>query len=217
MLFANKMMNPMTDRYDTVARQVRIKIAVGACRFIASVANTKSEAEAKTFIERVSGEFQDATHNAYAYRIGLGDLAICRQNDAAEPAGTAGLPMLQVIMHADLTNVTVVGTRYFGGVKLGIGGLVRAYRACAQAGLADAGRITEVYMIEVVISTPYDLLGAVIREVESVSGNVTGVEYGEEVVLVRADIPQSSHETVQNLIIEATRGKAMILLGNTNR
>ena len=124
----------MTD-VTTVAQTVRVKISVGACRFFASVARTEREEEAKAFIERVCTEFPDANHHAYAYKIGLEDEALCRQSDAGEPSGTAGPPILQAIEYAGLTNVTVVATRYFGGVKLGIGGLVRAYRACADAGL----------------------------------------------------------------------------------
>ena len=206
----------MSDQYDTVAANVRVKIAVGACRFIASVARIESEEEAKSFIERVSGEFQDATHNAFAYKIGVGDSALGRQSDAAEPAGTAGPPMLQAIIHANLTNVIVVGTRYFGGVKLGIGGLVRAYRACAEAGLAEAGRVTRVFMVEMTVSIPYELMGAVLREVAATGGNVDSVEYRDEGVIVRASIAWRFLETFEHSMIEATRGKATIVLGHTN-
>ena len=104
----------------------------------------QTEAEAKEFIDTVSNEFADATHNAWAYKIGFGDRSIRRSSDAGEPANTAGPPMLQAIEGQGLTNVVVVGTRYFGGVKLGVGGLIRAYRDTALAGLEAAGVREEV-------------------------------------------------------------------------
>ncbi|HZK25899.1 MAG TPA: YigZ family protein [Oscillospiraceae bacterium] len=206
----------MIDRFDTVAAPVRVKISVGACRFIASVARSDSEGKAKAFIEQISQEFSDATHNAYAYKIGLGDAAICRQSDAAEPAGTAGPPMLQTIENAGLTNVTVVGTRYFGGVKLGIGGLVRAYRACAEAGLQAAARVTEVFYETVKIAISYELIGTVLREIASCNGEVSDVKYGEQGARVLGTVPLSSLENLQIKLLEATRGKAELTLGDTN-
>lgn len=207
----------MTDRYDTVAKDVRVKIAVGACRFLASVARTDTEEEAKSFIERVSNEFNDATHNAYAYKIGVGEMALVRQNDAAEPTGTAGPPILQAIENEGLTNVTVVGTRYFGGVKLGIGGLIRAYRSCADSGLAEAGRITEISMEPLLVRVSYDLLGTVIREVATVGGEVDGVDYDENGVSVRAKIPLRGMDVLQEQLINHTRGKIDLVFGHTNR
>lgn len=207
----------MTDRFDTVANDVRVKIAVGACRFFASVARTDTEEESKSFIDRVSDEFRDATHNAYAYKIGVGEMVLTRQNDAAEPACTAGPPILQAIENAGLTNVTVVGTRYFGGVKLGIGGLIRAYRTCADAGLSEAGRITEVALEPLLIRVSYDLLGTVLREVEAAGGEVDGVDYDENGVSVRANIPLRGMDTLSEQLINLTRGKIDMEFGHTNR
>ncbi|HAA37616.1 MAG TPA: YigZ family protein [Firmicutes bacterium] len=206
----------MIDRFDTVAGPVQVKIAVGACRFIASVTRTDDEEAAKAFIAKVSQEFHDATHNAYAYKIGLGDTAICRQNDAAEPAGTAGPPMLQAIENAGLTNVTVVGTRYFGGVKLGIGGLVRAYRACAEAGLQAAERITEIFHEPFTVLISYEYIGSVLREIAAGNGEVSNVEYGEHGVTVFGSVTKAARENLQKQLSEATRGKAKFILGHTN-
>jgi uncharacterized YigZ family protein len=207
----------MSDRFQTVARSVRVKTAAGACRFIASVARTDSEDEACAFIERVSAEFKDATHNAYALKIGLGDTAVSRQSDADEPAGTAGNPMLQAIEKAGVTNVTVVGTRYFGGVKLGIGGLVRAYRSCAEAGLEEAGRITHICFQPVIVKVPYDLVGPVLREVPASGGEIEAVDYSEDEVLVRCLVPFGMTQTLGEKLLDLTRGKAGIIIGNTKR
>ena len=205
----------MSDRFDTVAKSVRVKTAAGACRFIASVTRTDSEDEARAFIERVSSEFADATHNAYAYKIGMGDIAVCRQSDADEPAGTAGNPMLQAIEKARITNVTVVGTRYFGGVKLGIGGLVRAYRSCAEAGLEEAGKATHICFQSVSVKIPYDMVGPVLREVPASGGEVEAVDYGEAEVLVLCLVPLSITETLSAKLLDLTRGKAKVIIGNT--
>lgn len=202
----------MNDRFETVAREARVKVPVGACRFIASVARTDNEDEARAFIARVSAEFHDATHNAYAYVIGIGDKAIKRQSDDAEPAGTAGLPMLSAIENAGLTNVTVVGTRYFGGVKLGIGGLVRAYRLCAEAGLAEAGRVEMVKMSGFTVLTPYENLGTVMREIAAQGGTVLQVGYNEAGAVVTGEVPLSKLEALRLGIVDSTSGKASVQL-----
>jgi putative IMPACT (imprinted ancient) family translation regulator len=105
--------------YKTVAAAVRTKTAVGACRFYASLSFCRTE-EARSFLQKVREELTSATHHAYAFRLGVGDKLLARCDDDGEPAGTAGPPMLAVLEKADLTNVIVVGTRYFGGVKLGV-------------------------------------------------------------------------------------------------
>jgi uncharacterized YigZ family protein len=207
----------MKDKYLTPASNIRVKIPVGACRFIASVARVESEMEAKAFIEKVSTEFNDATHNAYAYKIGSGYGAVSRQYDAAEPPGTAGLPLLQAIEHAGLTNVVLVGTRYFGGVKLGIGGLIRAYRACADAGLAEAGATEVVRMIPFVLETPYDLMGNIMTEIASSNGEVDGTEYSAHGVQVRARVPAHAYENFALRVRETTRGKVCPEMVHTNR
>lgn len=200
----------MNDCFTTVAQNVRVKIPVGACRFLASVARTDSEEAARDFIARVCGEFTDATHNAFAYKIGMGDNAVARYSDDGEPAGSAGPPMLQAIESAQLTNVTVVGTRYYGGVKLGIGGLVRAYRACTEAGLAEAGRSREVALSCLTVTVPYELLGTVIRELAACGGDVETVDYHECGVTVTGKIPAAAIDAVRVQMTEATRGKAYI-------
>jgi uncharacterized YigZ family protein len=205
----------MSDRFQTVASSVRVKSTVGACRFHASVARTDSEEDARAFIERVSEEFADATHNAYAYKIGLGDRAVCRQSDADEPAGTAGNPMLQAIEKAGVTNVTVVGTRYFGGVKLGIGGLVRAYRSCAEAGLEQAGRSIHICFQPVSVKVSYDMVGPVLREVTASGGEIEAVDYSDYEILVRCLVPLSIIETLREKLLDLTRGKVGIIIGNT--
>lgn len=197
------------DCYLTIEKDVRVKIAVGACRFIASVAFCSSEEQARDFISRVKEEFSDATHNAFAYKIGLGDEAITRTSDADEPVGTAGPPLLSAIEKTKVTNVVIVGTRYFGGVKLGIGGLIRAYRACGQAGLEKAGVRERVFKKEYTLVIPYDFIGQVMKEISGLQGEVTGVRYGTSVEIDTVLLP-GNFEHFQKKVSDVTRGQGII-------
>lgn len=195
------------ETFDTVARLAQVKIPVGLCRFHASVSEVRSEAEAKAFLAEVVAQFPDANHSAWAYRIGCIDQALCRYSDDGEPANTAGAPMLQVINGAGLTNVMVIGTRYFGGVKLGVGGLIRAYRDCAQAGLQAAGVRTETIKMEVAVrDLDYALLGDVLRELESLKSDILAIDYQLR-VNVRAAIRPRDRAALGTRITDITRGQ----------
>lgn len=198
-----------SNEYFTVARSARVKIPVGACRFIASVSPCRSTAEARGFIRSVKEEFRDATHNAYAYRLGTGDQAVSYCDDDREPAGTSGLPMLQAIEKAGLTDVAVVGTRYFGGVKLGIGGLIRAYRSCAEEGLKAAGIKKKVKAEELAVRVPYDSVGKLFKAVASRGGELQDVEYDRDVT-VKCRIPLSNIKGFVSEVRDITRGRGEI-------
>lgn len=195
--------------YRTIATGVRTKIAVGACRFYATLDFCQREAEARAFIRKVQEELPGATHHAYAYRLGLGDKLLARCDDAREPAGTAGPPMLGVLEKEELTNVVIVGTRYFGGVKLGIGGLVRAYRSCAEAGVRAANICMRELMTHATVQVPYDYLGAVVREIETSSGEVLNFNYGQ-VVSLEFVLPCRKIKKLPGRIAAASRGQAML-------
>ena len=115
-------------------------------------------------------EFSGATHHAYAIRIGAGPATVERANDDREPAGTAGPPMLQVLQGAGLSDIIVVGTRYFGGVKLGIGGLTRAYRDCAKLCLEQADLVEKEQQARYRIELSYEDIGAAMRHIETMGG-----------------------------------------------
>jgi putative IMPACT (imprinted ancient) family translation regulator len=117
--------------------------------------------------------------------------------------------MLQAIENAGLTNITVVGSRYFGGVKLGIGGLIRAYRACAEAGLQEARRVTEVFFAPYRVIISYGQLGTVLREAAAF-GKVDDVQYGAEQVTVCCSIPLSVSAPFKKQLLDVTGGKAEV-------
>lgn len=111
----------------TIRAHARSQIKVKSSKFIANVHPISSVEQAKSVLDAIRKEFHDARHHCFAFKIGIGDQAITRASDDGEPSGTAGAPILQVIEGKNFTNLLVVVTRYFGGTKLGIGGLARAY------------------------------------------------------------------------------------------
>ncbi|NLY37928.1 MAG: YigZ family protein [Firmicutes bacterium] len=186
-------------RYCTIAAPVRAQFTVSGSRFIGTMAPAESEAVARALLERLVREFEGATHHAYALRIGAGPGMIERANDDREPAGTAGPPMLQVLQGAGLSDIIVVGTRYFGGVKLGIGGLTRAYRDCAKLCLEQAVLVEKEQQARYRIELSYEDLGAAMRHIESTGGEIIGVEYGAAVELTVAIGARLAEELTRGL------------------
>lgn len=131
----------MDRTYRTIHKYGKDEIIINKSRFIGHAMPIDNEVEALEFIDRIKSEHKDATHNVYAYVLGENS-NIQRFNDDGEPSGTAGIPVLEVIKKENLRNVAVVVTRYFGGIKLGAGGLIRAYTKGAKIGL-EAGIIVE--------------------------------------------------------------------------
>lgn len=127
----------------TISRDYRKEIVIKKSRFICSLKKVHSEAEAQEFIKAVKKEFWDATHNCSAYIVD--DLAQ-RSSDDGEPSGTAGIPMLEVLRKNGLTETAAVVTRYFGGIKLGAGGLVRAYSGSVAGAVKEAGLAQKILL-----------------------------------------------------------------------
>jgi len=197
---------PVVKSYLTPEKAVRQRFNVKNSRFIASLFPVESEEESSRYLDTVAAEFPDATHHAYAFRIGAGSEIIERASDDREPAGTAGPPMLQFLQGYNVSDALIIGTRYFGGIKLGIGGLTRAYRECARICLENAVlRMREpVQAYHLTIS--YEDFGAVNRLLESKSGIIHEADYGREIKLV-AGIPARLNRSFLNGLKTATRGR----------
>lgn len=135
------------DVYYTLEKPGRFELKIKNSRFIGHAASANSKDVAEMIVESISKQYHDATHHCSAYRIGTGDRSIFRMNDANEPSGTAGRVILKAIDRRRLSDVVCVVTRYFGGTKLGTGGLSRAYGECA-AGTLKNSEIVEKYMTE---------------------------------------------------------------------
>jgi uncharacterized YigZ family protein len=174
------------DEFLTVAGTGGGETKVKGSRFIVAVAAVGSEQAADDFIRRVARQRHDATHNCYAFRVGLGGRAVARHSDAGEPPGTAGRPILEAITSRGLTDVAVVVTRYFGGTKLGTGGLARAYRECALRGLEAAGTRKRYRTVRVAVTFPYDLTGDMRRILKKHRARVLEGSYDQQSRLVVA-------------------------------
>jgi uncharacterized YigZ family protein len=170
------------------AREARVEIRVVNSRFIATAAPAFTVDEAKAFIDRIRAEFADATHNVPAFVIGHGASVVAHCSDDGEPAGTAGRPALAVLRGSGLGDVAVVVTRYFGGTKLGTGGLVRAYGDAVREVLAILPRAAKVPTHTVKIVTPYALFERLRLLVTAHGGKILDEEFAAEVT-VTAQLP----------------------------
>ena len=151
-------------------------------RFIATLRKCESEEEAVAFVEEMKKKYWDARHNCHAFIIGSGG-ELTRCSDDGEPSGTAGRPMLEVLSGAELRNAAVVVTRYFGGVLLGTGGLVRAYTQAVKEGLKNCAVGRMVYGYDVCITTDYLWIGKVLYLLGNLKLEPVSTEYGERIVL----------------------------------
>jgi len=174
-------------------------------RFIATVRRCDTEEEAVSFIEEMKKKYWDARHNCSAFCIGSrGELTRC--SDDGEPSGTAGRPMLEVLLGSGIRNVAVVVTRYFGGVLLGTGGLVRAYTQAVKEGLAacEVGMMTPG--AEIKIGTDYNGIGKILYLLGQRGVEPLESEYGERVTL-KVLLPASQEEEFRKELTEATAGR----------
>ncbi|MDE7341388.1 MAG: YigZ family protein [Lachnospiraceae bacterium] len=177
-------------------------------RFIANVSPAGTEEEALAFIEAMKKKYWDARHNCYAYVLGeRGELV--RFSDDGEPSGTAGKPILEVLLGMEVRNLVVVVTRYFGGTLLGTGGLVRAYTQAAQAGMAASVIRTMRYGTLLSITTDYNGIGRIQYLLGMRKIMIEEPEY-TDVVTLKVKVPYEEEEALRKEITEATAGKAQI-------
>ncbi|MCI5901871.1 MAG: YigZ family protein [Blautia sp.] len=198
----------MLERYKTIYTGGEGEIIEKKSRFIATVRPVKTEEEALAFIEEMRKKYWDARHNCYVYSIGK-NREFTRCSDDGEPSGTAGRPMLDVILGTDLYDVAVVVTRYFGGILLGTGGLVRAYSGAVQAGLAESTIIEKIHGVSLEVTTDYMGIG----KIQYIAGErrlpILDSEYTDKVVL-HLMVPAHQEESVRKAITEGTNGRAKL-------
>ena len=181
-------------------------------RFIATVRPVESEDEAVRFINETKKKYWDARHNCSAFVIGKRQ-ALTRCSDDGEPAGTAGRPMLDVLLKENIHNAAVVVTRYFGGVLLGTGGLVRAYQQATKAGLSASEIIEKKDGAVLFIRTDYTGIGRLQYLFAQEKITVMDTAY-EADVLVKAVIPENNKKRIEKTIIEQTNGTAKLEWGD---
>ena len=200
--------NNMRNNYRTVKSYGESEIIIQKSRFITYVNRAETEKEAQDFIQTIKQNHRDATHNCSAYIIGEHD-QIQKANDDGEPSGTAGFPMLEVLKKQGLKDTVVVVTRYFGGIKLGGGGLIRAYGKATTEGI-DAAKVVERKLHHLIkISIDYTWLGKVENEVRNSEYPLKEINYAELVeVFVYSEVENQTK--FAEWITEITNGQAKI-------
>jgi uncharacterized YigZ family protein len=195
-----------SDIYQTIQRSAVAELKIKGSRFIGRVQPVQEREQAEAALAVIRKNDYDATHHCYAYRLGIGSREISRFSDDGEPSGSAGRPILLSLTAGDLTDVLLVVTRYFGGVKLGTGGLARAYSRAAVDVLAQAGR-REVWLMEKLeLLLPYELYGLAQNQTEKYAGKIEHVDYGESVTM-HVLIRKSQVDAFQLQIIEQSNAK----------
>lgn len=199
----------MTTRYPIPATRHRSELVERRSRFIATADYAPSVEEARAFIDEMRREFPDATHHVYAFAVGFGSSVTHGMSDDGEPSGTAGRPTLAVVRGSGLGDVCVVTTRYFGGTKLGTGGLVRAYTTAAQLVLEDLPTAVREEKRTVVFTVPYARYEVVSRLVAAHGGEVVRSDFSTDVT-VEATFAVDQLEGFAADLAEATSGQAEI-------
>ena len=212
----------MMDRHLIPARETRCELKVLNSRFIATAAPVFSVDEAKAFIARIKAEFPDASHNVPIYLIGHGNSTVAHCHDDGEPSGTAGRPALAVLRGSGLGDVAVVVTRYFGGTKLGTGGLVRAYGDAVRAVLEDLPRAAKVTTHTALVAVPYPFYERLRLLVAAHHGQVLDEDFAADVTLTarfvaerlepfQAALGQMSNGSLQAQVVETDPAAIMPL------
>ena len=195
--------------FKSVKKGATAEITVTKSRFICSVKRVVNDDEAKAFVLSVKKKYSDARHNCYAYVLGKSS-AYVKFSDDGEPQGTAGLSMLEVLKSKGLYETAAVVTRYFGGVKLGVGGLKRAYADATLAALKEAGECEFVYSYFYTVTVEQSLF----KRVESAvlkTGKKTGVNYLGATVEFSFSVPENDAENTLEAIADLSNGKAEII------
>lgn len=182
---------------ETISQPGRAEQTINKSRFIALAAHCASEREVLQMLKRLAAEHPHATHLAFAYQLKSSKTGLVqRMNDAGEPSGTAGRPILQHIEGQNLVNVCVGVIRYYGGINLGTGGLVRAYGGTARLALQAAVRVPFVEMAEIALEIAYNQLDGFMHEVTRLGGRMLDKTFGASVG-VRATVPLQALEALR--------------------
>ena len=185
--------------YRAPIREARAEIRDRGSRFLAIVAPAASEDDAKAALEALEAEMPDATHHCWAFRVGpphRTDTFVERSSDAGEPSGTAGLPILQVLRGSELSDVVAVVVRWYGGTKLGKGGLARAYAGATREAVEVLRTALRVPTVTLSVELPYDRLGAAKRLIQPPRVELRDEEYGAGVRLT-LEVHESEREALE--------------------
>lgn len=198
----------MLPRYYTVKEYGEHEIIIQKSRFIAQIKRAESENEAQEFIQTIKKKNGNASHNCSAYLIGEHD-QIQKANDDGEPSGTAGVPILEVLKKRNLKDTVVVITRYFGGIKLGAGGLIRAYGKATSEGLDEVGIVERRLMQIIIVKIDYTWLGKLEKEVRASEYIIKEIHY-LDIVELEVYVEIEKIEIFKSWMINLTNGQALL-------
>lgn len=202
----------MIPHYFTIKGYGEHEINIQKSRFITYISRAETEEEAQAFIQAIKKKHWNATHNCSAYLIGEND-QIQKANDDGEPGGTAGVPMLEVLKKQQLKDTVVVVTRYFGGIKLGAGGLIRAYGRATSEGIAATGVVERRLMRVMHTKIDYTWLGKVENELRTSRYKIKDIHY-LDTVEVETYVEEGETDTFSQWMTELTNGQAEISAGD---
>ena len=193
------------EQYRMLSKGAQAELVEKKSRFIATICPVSSEEEAVAFIEEMKKKYYDARHNCSAFVIGSkGELT--RSSDDGEPSGTAGRPMLEVLTGSGIRNIAVVVTRYFGGVLLGTGGLVRAYSGAVKMALEQCETITRRYGVQMLIKTDYNGVGKIQYLLGSKDVVIQDSVYAADVQMTVL-VPIEEYDRLCKELVETTNGR----------
>ena len=201
-----------SQRYPIPAGRFRSEIEVERSRFIATVQPVTSAVEAQAFIASIKTEFPDANHNCWAYLVGPpGSTDQVGLSDDGEPHGAAGKPMLVALQYSGLGDTVVVVSRYFGGIKLGKGGMVKAYTAAVKTALERLSRVERVTWVNLLTTFDYALVTSFERRLAEFEAEVLDMDYGER-VSCRLRLPDEYRETFCKMFDDLCAGQGQMKL-----
>lgn len=194
--------------YKTIEGRAIDEIVEKKSRFIGHIAHVETEEEALAFLDEIRAQHRMARHNVYAYVLRSGRI---RYSDDGEPQKTAGMPTLEAIQHAGLVDVAVVVTRYFGGILLGTGGLVRAYTQATQAAIEASEVVVVSRCVDIMFEVPYGLYEQVIRLAEACEAKVRETDFAAE-VMITLRMLEGTQEPLITKLTELTRGQTELIV-----
>ncbi len=190
----------------------RAEQSIQRSRFICTLERVRDAGEAQAFVRAMNVEFSDATHNCWAYVAGApGSTNVVGMSDDGEPHGTAGRPMLTVLLHSGIGEIAAVVTRYYGGTKLGTGGLVKAYGGTVQLALESVPQVERVDYVNVSVSIAYPSITAIQQAIAELGADVVEENYGVD-VCYRLRVPRSRVDELSVIVANATRGEGTFRL-----
>lgn len=204
------------ENYFVPASQYSLESRVANSRFIATISPAFSVDEAKEFIKKLNKKYADATHNVPVFIIGHGSSMISHSSDNGEPSGTAGRPALSVLKGSGLGDAVLVITRYFGGTKLGTGGLVKAYSDSAREIIAAVPKAKKTLVHYASLECPYNLYELIARAIRKHKGRINSESFTDNVKLVYS-ISVNSYDELQNAINELSNGRIQSLINKPDQ